>query len=299
VTAGKRHGSWVRKAALAGVVAIAAVLVCGTASALPGEARKADRLYEEGRYDEALESYDRALSAKPNDPAVLYNRAAALYRKGDFAGAVKAFLNSLALGDERLEEKTVYNAGNSEYRAGGAKEKSGPEEALKHYRKAAEYYKRAMELDDTDVDAKHNYEFTLKKIEDLEKQQQEQKQEKQDQQKQDQQQQQQEKQDQQQEQEQQKRQQKEEQREKERQERERQERERQERERQEREKQKPEPGEGEQEIPAGGAPEPAEGELSREEAEMLLRNQEEEEKRMRAEQRKADRSRRPPVLKDW
>jgi Ca-activated chloride channel homolog len=284
---------------------------------LPGEARKADRLYEKGRYDEALESYDRALMLKPDEPAVLYNRAAALYRKGDFAGAVKAFLNSLAMGDERLEERAVYNAGNSEFRSGGAKEQSGPEDALKHYRKAAQYYKRAMEIDAADVDAKHNYEFTLKKIEEMEKrqqekkqdqqqdQQQQQQQDKQDQQqqqqqqdkqdKQDQQQQQQDKQDQQQKEEQEQQDQTE--REQQRQEEEQQQQDR--REAQGQKEQEPQPGEGDQEMPAGVEPGSAPGELTRTEAEMLLRNQEEEEKRMRAEQRKADRSRRPPVLKDW
>ena len=46
-------------------------------------------------------------------------------------------------------------------------------------------------------------------------------------------------------------------------------------------------------------PQPDEGEMTEEEAEMLLRLQDEEESRMRAQQKKAKMGRRPPVLRDW
>ena len=70
-----------------------------------GNARRANKLYLEKRYDEALELYDKALEKKPNDQSVQYNRAATLYRKREFGKAAKAFLKSLAGVDEGMEEK--------------------------------------------------------------------------------------------------------------------------------------------------------------------------------------------------
>ncbi len=139
------------------------------------EAKKAGCFYQEGKYDEALAGYDKALLIKPNDPGLHYNRAATLYRKGDFQSAGEAFLQSLAAGDERMEKKSVYNAGNSRYRMGETAEKADPGSALKNYTEAVQYYRRAMEWVPEDNDAKYNYEFTMKKIQDLEQQEEEEK----------------------------------------------------------------------------------------------------------------------------
>ncbi|MFH1553219.1 MAG: tetratricopeptide repeat protein [Candidatus Omnitrophota bacterium] len=303
-----------------GCVVLIVVLFSSTAAAASAtrEIKKADRLYKEKKYNEALESYEKALSIRPDDPVVQYNQAVTLYRKGEFSGAEKAFLKALATGEEDLEEKTVYNAGNSKYRVGEGMEKGDIKSALKNYTEAVQYYKRAMELTPGDNDAKYNYEYTLKKIRDLEQQQQQQDQQKDEQDQKDQQQQQDQKKDQkdqqqkqqekkedknkEKEQQKQDQQQKEEQEEKQQQEKEdqekkeeQQEQEKEQQEQQEKEKEqeeKPEPAEGEM-------PEPAEGEMTREEAEMLLATQEEEESQMRAEQKEAKGKGRPPVLKDW
>ncbi|MEA3489773.1 MAG: hypothetical protein U9R44_05490, partial [Candidatus Omnitrophota bacterium] len=72
-----------------------------------------------------------------------------------------------------------------------------------------------------------------------------------------------------------------------------QERDQQEKERQDRQKQQ------EEQQGAEGASREVEGQMSREEAEILLINQAEEESRMRAEQKKVRKARRPPVLKNW
>ncbi|MFQ5952264.1 MAG: tetratricopeptide repeat protein [Candidatus Omnitrophota bacterium] len=270
-----------------------------------GDARKANKLYKKEDYDKALEYYDRALSKKPDDQAIQYNRAAALYRKKKFGEAIKAFLNSLAGGEERLEEKTVYNVGNSEYRIGETMEKKDPPSAMANYKKALGYYKRAMELSVDDMDAKYNYEFTLKKIKELEQQQQQQQQQQQEQQEQEQQQKEKEKKEEEEKEkekeEQEKREQEKEQQEREQREKEQQEREKREQEQREREQREQEQREQEQ-FPKEQKPdtmEEFEGEMNKEDAEMLLRGQDEEEARVRAEKRKAEKARRPPVLRDW
>ncbi|MGB2961659.1 MAG: tetratricopeptide repeat protein [Candidatus Omnitrophota bacterium] len=312
---------------LAVTVAIV-VLVCGEARAgAAGDARKANKFYREKDYDKALELYDKALTEKPDDQKIQYNRAATLYRKKKFNEASQGFLRSLAGEDESIEEKAIYNAGNSEYRIGEASEKKDLAQAIADHKKALEYYKKAMGVSPDDIDAKYNYEFTLKKIRELEKQKEEQQQQDQqkDQQKQQEQQQQKDQQQQDEQQDQQKQQQQEqqqEQKEKERKEQEQKEQEQQEeqqkeeeerqrqqqQEQQQREKERQEEQERQRQqeeqdrFPMEQKPDKIdefEGEMSEREAEMLLRSQDEEESRMRAEMKKARKAKRPPVVRDW
>ncbi|MFH1305732.1 MAG: tetratricopeptide repeat protein [Candidatus Omnitrophota bacterium] len=152
---------------ITGILLIAFFTGAADAASAGREVKKAERFFREGKYDEALTSYDRALSSRPDDPVIQYNRAVTLYQKGRFVDAEGTFMSSLAAGKEELEEKNVYNMGNSRYRIGTGMEKSSPEEALKNYRTSAQFYKRSMELAPGDVDAKYNYEFVLKKIKDL------------------------------------------------------------------------------------------------------------------------------------
>jgi tetratricopeptide (TPR) repeat protein len=267
------------------------VLACGEAWAgADRDVKKAGKLYGEEKYAEALELYDKALSEKGDDPVIQYNRAAAFYRLNEFKKAAAAFLKSIAGVDETVEPEAVYNVGNSEFRIGEKGEKTDIASSLANYKKALNFYKRAMELAPTDQDAKYNYEFTLKKIREQEKKQEEQDQ--QEEQQQDQQQQQQ--QDQQDQKKQQQQQQEQEQKKKE--------QEKKEQEKQEQDQQEREEEQEQQQFPKGQKPDTIdefEGEIRKEEAEMLLRSQDEEEARKRAEMKKGNIRRRPPVLKDW
>ena len=265
--------------AIVGILVFVVFTHGADAASVGREAKKAERFFREGKYDEALISYDRALSANPDDPVIRYNRAVTLYRKGKFGDAEATFLSSLAAGKEELEEKNVYNMGNSRYRIGESMEKSSPEEVLKNYRGAAQFYKRSMEIVPKDVDAKYNYEFVLKKIKELEEKQQKKQPEKKQQK------------------EQQKREEERKNREEERKKREQEEKEKEERKRRE-EEEKQQQGKrpsGEQ----GLDDRPADGEMSKEEAEMLLMGQEEEEERMRGEKKRRRRAHRPEVLRNW
>ncbi|MBU1784158.1 MAG: tetratricopeptide repeat protein [Candidatus Omnitrophica bacterium] len=132
------------------------------------KARQGDRLYRGGKYAEALEKYNEASALKPDDQTIQYNRAAALYRNAEFEKAFDAFLASFSEDTGSLAEKAVYNAGNSKYREGEKKEARDPGSAMSDYKDALEFYKKAIEVSPEDEDAKVNYEYTLKKIRKLE-----------------------------------------------------------------------------------------------------------------------------------
>ncbi|MFH1847068.1 MAG: tetratricopeptide repeat protein [Candidatus Omnitrophota bacterium] len=287
------------------------------------EIKEANKFYQEGEYDKALEKYDEALEKKPDDSAIEYNRALTLYRKGLFNDAVNAFSKVLSSGDEKMEENLTYNAANSKYRNAEMLGKTDPGSAKKGYEESLEFYKRAMELNPSDSDAKYNYEFTLKRIEEMKQQQQDEDkqeekeeekdnkdkdkqeekgkkdQEKQEDQKKQEKEEKKDKQDEQDEQDEQKDQQKQD---KEKEEEQKKDREKDKQEKQDQQDKKPDakPKSGEEKQPQNADDESdEEGKMSQQEAEILLMAQEEEEERMRLEIKKKRRAQRPTVLKDW
>ena len=174
-------------------------------------------LYDKGKYDEAIASYDKAYDRlkKREDSAdarhiVNFDRGNAYYRKGDWSKAGEELLKSVGSKEAPLRAKAYYNLGNVALKQISAGGKMSYDDALEKADSAIDFYKRSLRLDTADRDAKYNLEVAYKikeqikkQKEEAEKQQQENKdqqkqdQEKQDQQKQDQQKQDQQKQDQQ------------------------------------------------------------------------------------------------------
>lgn len=114
--------------------------------------KQANRLYKEEKYAEALEKYKEAGNLKPDSDIIHFDAGAAFYKTGDYKNAVGSLTKALSTEGEDLEAKATYNIGNSKYRLGLLEE-------------SLDYYKRAIELDALDEDAKFNYEFVKKKLE--------------------------------------------------------------------------------------------------------------------------------------
>ena len=124
-------------------------------------------LYHEGKYEEAIRIYQKAL-AKSQDSAILnYNLGTAFYKKGDYLQAMECFSKALTAEATDLEAKTNYNIGNSKYRLGEQIQTSNPSRTIELYREAMDYYQRAIEWNDQDEDAIHNHHWVEKKLKDL------------------------------------------------------------------------------------------------------------------------------------
>ncbi|MCK6520034.1 VWA domain-containing protein [Myxococcota bacterium] len=93
-----------------------ALLVVGVARA--GTLDDARSLSAQGRHDEALRSYTELLAESPDDPAVRWGMAEALYRAGRYEDAARGFQELAARAPERYRADAYYNAGNAQYRAG-------------------------------------------------------------------------------------------------------------------------------------------------------------------------------------
>jgi len=156
------------KAGLREAVALLALLVASlNASGSPASAL---REYKNGKYDNALKDYQQSLEKKKDDPRLHFNAGAAAYKNKNFEEAAKQFDEALNSPDLKLLQQSYYNRGNSRFYLG----ESNPDPSKKSetWQEAVKDFESAMKLNAQDPDARFNYEFVKKKLEELKQQQQ-------------------------------------------------------------------------------------------------------------------------------
>ena len=102
----------------------------------------------------------------------IYNDGVMAYHSNDFARAATLFESATASSDRTLQQRALYNLGNTAYRLGEAK----TPQAQQLWQRAIKSYESALALDPHDTDAKFNHDFVEKKLEELKKQKQQQQQ---------------------------------------------------------------------------------------------------------------------------
>jgi Ca-activated chloride channel family protein len=98
----------------------------------------------------------------------LYNDGVTAYHSNDFAHAATLFESATASPDRTLQQRALYNLGNTSYRLGEVQKP----QAQQLWQRALKSYESALALDPHDADAKFNQDFVKKKLEELKKQQQ-------------------------------------------------------------------------------------------------------------------------------
>ncbi len=142
------------------------MLVFLTVSSFADE-REGNELYKNEKFAEAAEEYKNASIEKPEDERINYNLGNAYYRLGSTEEAAKEYSRAGAAEDPGLSQRSFYNLGNSLFQAG-------------QYEQAKQAYIKSLQFNPDDMEAKHNLEVTLEKIQEQQQQQQQQNQENQD-----------------------------------------------------------------------------------------------------------------------
>lgn len=120
--------------------------------------RKGNRQYNKGEYGEAIKRYEEALKAAPESFEATYNLGNALYKAERFDTAEQTILRATAdtlRTDNELAE-TYYNLGNAQFKQ-------------KKYKEALESYKQSLRLNPSDMEAKYNYAYTKRLLDDQNK----------------------------------------------------------------------------------------------------------------------------------
>ncbi|MCK4679974.1 tetratricopeptide repeat protein [bacterium] len=127
-------------------------LLVGFGDSPEGRNRRGNRLYREGRFDEALTEYRGAQVLAPELAALAFNAGNALFRKGELPDAIREYGNAALSDDDLVSSSALYNAGNAFLQAG-------------QIDTAVEAFKGALKLNPDDQDAKHNLEVALELLE--------------------------------------------------------------------------------------------------------------------------------------
>lgn len=135
-----------------------------SAGSLEESVAEGNRLYGDGRYDEAAERYQQAKEASPDSDIAGFNLGAALFKKGEYGKSITAFTQSLQTENPRIEADATYNIANAKYKLGSELMNSDLNGAAGLYRESLDYYKRAIELNDRNTDAKYNHELVEKEL---------------------------------------------------------------------------------------------------------------------------------------
>ena len=129
-------------------------------------------LYNEKSYDEAISKFADAQVHLPKSDALEFNIANTHFQGGKLPEAEKAYKNALRSKNSTLKAKANYNMGNTLYKQGKLNE------ALDFYKKTIEFTGNKADKEDDEIkgikeDAKYNYEFVQKKMEEMKQEQQE------------------------------------------------------------------------------------------------------------------------------
>ena len=130
------------------------------------------QLYEEQKFPEAYEHFQKTLQenpgARPTD-RIQFDAGAAAYKMKDYNKALQSFSQALLSKDPHLQSESHYNLGNTLYERGEA-EKSDAKK-LSNWEGALPHYEETLKAEPQNKNAKDNYEFVKKKIEELKKKQ--------------------------------------------------------------------------------------------------------------------------------
>ncbi len=132
----------------------------GYGKTVAGLVKEGNSAYNSEEYDRAVTAYDEALKEAPDSPYAHFNRGAALYKKGDYAGAAEAFQKAaLNSGDPEFEAKSRFNLGNAAYKEAEALKENDLQKALEGCSKSVSHYREALRLDPGLKEAAENMEM--------------------------------------------------------------------------------------------------------------------------------------------
>ena len=124
--------------------------------------------YRDGKFEDAYGQFQQTLKSHPEsraDDKLQFDSGAAAYKLKDYNRALESFSQALLTPDTGLQSKGHYNLGNTLYQRGET-EKSD-DKKLSDWTNALDHYEQTLKLDPQDNDAKDNYDYVKKKIEEL------------------------------------------------------------------------------------------------------------------------------------
>jgi len=160
-----RERAYVHAPAKAAGAAVALMmLLCSSAFATsPGI-----NAYQQGKFEDAYKEFRDTLKSHPQSRAedeLQFDSGAAAYKLKDYNKALESFSQALLTPDTGLQTKGHYNLGNTLYQRGEMQKSD--DKKLSDWTNALDHYEQTLKLDPQNKEAKDNYEYVKKKIDEL------------------------------------------------------------------------------------------------------------------------------------
>jgi Ca-activated chloride channel homolog len=124
--------------------------------------------YRNGQFEDAYSQFQQTLQSHPQSRAedkLQFDSGAAAYKLKDYNRALESFSQALLSPNIGLQSKSHYNLGNTLYERGDAQKSDGRK--LSDWTNALDHYEQTLKLEPQNKDAKENYDYVKKKIEEL------------------------------------------------------------------------------------------------------------------------------------
>jgi Ca-activated chloride channel family protein len=124
--------------------------------------------YQQGKFEDAYKEFQETLKSHPQSRAadeLQFDSGTAAYKLKDYNKALESFSQALLTPDTGLQTKGHYNLGNTLYQRGEMQK--GDDKKLSDWTNALDHYEQTLKLDPQNKEAKDNYEYVKKKIDDL------------------------------------------------------------------------------------------------------------------------------------
>jgi Ca-activated chloride channel homolog len=148
----------------AGAAVAILMLLCSSAFATaPGI-----NAYQQGKFENAYKEFQETLKSHPQSRAeekLQFDSGAAAYKLKDYNKALESFSQALLTPDTGLQTKGHYNLGNTLYQRGEMQKTD--DKKLSDWTNSLDHYEQTLKLDPQNKEAKDNYEYVKKKIDEL------------------------------------------------------------------------------------------------------------------------------------
>src|SRR5204863_4692895 len=136
--------------------------------------------YRDGKFSDAYSQFQQTLKMHPQSRAedkLQFDSGAAAYKSEEYGKALESFSQALLSSDAGLQGKSHYNLGNTLYERGETQKSD--DKKLSDWTNALEHYQQTLKLEPQNREAKDNYDYVKKKIEELKNKKQQQQQQQQ------------------------------------------------------------------------------------------------------------------------
>ncbi len=124
--------------------------------------------YRDGKFSDAYSQFQQTLKMHPQSRAedkLQFDSGAAAYKSEEYGKALESFSQALLSSDAGLQGKSHYNLGNTLYERGETQKSD--DKKLSDWTNALEHYQQTLKLEPQNKEAKDNYDYVKKKIEEL------------------------------------------------------------------------------------------------------------------------------------